>query len=138
MHECNREKVRVSVVTYPARELREVRVPATMGMELCRCVPVREAGLDQGDGLCVARPGWGPFPFSGPVLCALQHPRFIPPGQRTPCAWGSRECWSWCAEEACEYVRFCWLCKSDKFVTPTMILESWCLEQEGGRKPFTI
>ena len=86
LHECNREKVCVSVTTYPTCELMKVRVSVTICMGLCRCVLVKEAGLDRGSGLSVARPGWGVFPFGGSVLWVLQHSHFIFPWKQAFCA----------------------------------------------------
>jgi len=85
LRERNQERACVSVATYPAYELMKVRVSVTIGKGLSRCALVKEAGLDRGDGLSVARPGWGAFPFGGSVLWVLQHSHFIFPWKQTFC-----------------------------------------------------
>lgn len=65
------------VAAHPARELVKVKVLVTIC--LCMRVLAEEAGLDQGDGLSVARPGWAAFSFGGSVLWVLQHSYFIFP-----------------------------------------------------------
>lgn len=94
------------MATHSTCELMKVRVSVTICMGLCRDVVVKEAGLDQGDGLSVARPGWGAFPFSGCVLGVLQNSHLTFPWKQLFCARGSRALWGWCAEEACGVFRF--------------------------------
>lgn len=72
----------MSVVTYPACELMEVRVSIIISMGLYRYVFIKETGLGREDGVSVARHGWGAFPSSGAVPWLLQHSHFIPLGSR--------------------------------------------------------